>query len=106
MFRTMLSLEPATVTQRRYPLLFQSGETAVVLPRVAGQYPHELCIEIAGRYDFRMTERTGLYIYGGPVGAPALGPTAVPHRTSASENPLATLAHHQQDSTHISNNVI
>src|ERR1041384_191169 len=27
-FRTMLSFEPATVTKRRYPELFQSGETA------------------------------------------------------------------------------
>src|SRR5579883_2209982 len=26
-FRTMLSVEPATVTKRRYPELFQSGET-------------------------------------------------------------------------------
>jgi hypothetical protein len=105
-FRTMLSLEPTTVTQRRYPELFQSGETAFGLPIVDGQHPHDLFMEIAGRYDFRMTERTGLYIYGGPVGDPALGPTAFPHRASASENPVAALAHHQQDSTHISNNVI
>ena len=28
MLRSMLSLEPATVTNRRYPLLFQIGETA------------------------------------------------------------------------------
>src|SRR6516162_10220238 len=28
MLRTMFSLEPATVTSRRYPELFQSGETA------------------------------------------------------------------------------
>src|SRR5262249_12275084 len=106
MFRTMLSLEPATVTQRQYPELFQSGETAFGLPIVDGQHPHDLFMEIAGRYDFRMKERTGLYIYGGPVGDPALGPTAYPHRASASENPLAALAHHQQDSTHVSNNVI
>ena len=37
MFRTMLSLEPATVTKRRYPELFQSGETAYGLPIVDGQ---------------------------------------------------------------------
>jgi len=106
MFRTMLSLEPATITNRRYPQLFQSGETAFGLPIVDGQHPHDLFMEIAGRYDFRMTERTGLYIYGGPVGDPALGPTAFPHRASASENPIAALAHHQQDSTHIANNVV
>ena len=28
MLRTMFSLEPLTVTQRRYPLLFQTGESA------------------------------------------------------------------------------
>src|SRR2546428_8434809 len=38
--RTMLSLEPATVTKRRYPELFQLGETAYRLPIVAGQQPH------------------------------------------------------------------
>src|SRR6266478_8476701 len=81
--RTMLSLEPATVTKRRYPLLFQSGETAFGLPIVDGQHPHELFMEIAGRYDFRMTERARVFLYAGPLGEPALGPTAYPHRASA-----------------------
>lgn len=106
MFRTMLSLEPATVTQRRYPELFQSGETAYGLPIVDGQHPHDLFMEIVGRYDFRVSERAQFYIYGGPIGEPALGPTAFPHRASASQNPLAILGHHQQDSTHISDSVI
>jgi hypothetical protein len=105
LFRTMLSAEPATVTKRRYPELFQSGEAAFGLPVIDGQHPHEFFMEIAGRYDFRMTERTRLFIYGGPVGEPALGPTAYPHRASASENPVAVLGHHQEDSTHISNSV-
>ena len=106
MFRTMFSLEPATVTERRYPLLFQSGETAFGLPVVDGQHPPDLIMEISGRYDFNVSERTQLYVYGGPVAEPALGPTAFPHRASASENPLAVLGHHQEDSTHISNNVV
>ena len=38
--RTMLSLEPLTVTERRYPELFQGGETAYGLPIVDGQHPH------------------------------------------------------------------
>ena len=104
--RTMLSLEPATVTKRRYPELFQSGETAYGLPVVDGQHPHDLFMELAGRYDFRINEGTRLFVYGGPIGEPALGPTAFPHRASASENPAAVLGHHQQDSTHISNSVI
>jgi len=40
------------------------------------------------------------------VGDPAIGPTAYPHRASASENPIATLGHHLEDSTHIADDVI
>jgi hypothetical protein len=105
-FQTMFSLEPATVTDRRYPELFQTGETAFGLPIVDGQHPHDIFMELAGRYDARLNDRARFYIYGGPVGEPALGPPAAPHRASASENPLAPLAHHQQDSTHVSYNVI
>jgi hypothetical protein len=54
----------------------------------------------------RIGEQSGLFVYGGPAGEAALGPTAFPHRPSASENPLATLGHHLQDSTHISANVL
>src|SRR5436189_1474346 len=104
-FRTMFSLEPATVTGRRYPELFQSGETAYGLPIVDGQHPHELFMEFAGRYDFWVSERARLFVYGGPIGEPALGPTAYPHRASASENPVAVLGHHQEDSTHVSDSV-
>jgi hypothetical protein len=104
--RTMLSLEPATVTHRRYPQLFQTGETAFGLPIVDGQHPHELFMELAARYDFRVNDRTQVYAYGGPIGEPALGPTPYPHRSSASSSPSSVLGHHQQDSTHIANNVI
>lgn len=104
--RTMLSLEPATVTKRRYPKMFQSGETAYGLPVVDGQHPHEFVMELSARYDFRVNDKTQVFAYGAPVGEPALGPTAFPHRASASENPLAVLGHHQQDSTHIVNSVI
>ena len=39
--RNMLTLEPATITDRRYPLLFQQGETAYGVPIADGQYPHD-----------------------------------------------------------------
>jgi hypothetical protein len=104
--RTMLSLEPATITDRRYPLLFQTGETAFGFPIVDGQHPHNFIMEIAGRYDLDLNEKTRLFVYGGPIGEPALGPTAFPHRSSASENPVAMLGHHYQDSTHLSYSVI
>lgn len=104
--RSMFSLEPMTVTHRRYPLLFQTGEAAFGRAIVDGQHPHDLIMELAGRYAHAFSERTQFFVYGGPVGEPALGPTAFPHRASASENPLAVLSHHYQDSTHLANNVI
>ena len=39
--RSMFSLEPATVTDRRYPLLFQQVETAYGAPIADGQHPHD-----------------------------------------------------------------
>ena len=41
-----------------------------------------------------------------PVGDPALGPVAYPHRASAMELPQAPLSHHLQDSTHIADDVV
>ena len=104
--RSMFSLEPATVTRRRYPLLFQNGETAYGIPIISGQHPHDFVMELGASYQVRVGERTSLHFYGGPRGEPALGPTAYPHRVSGSENPMAVLSHHYQDSTHISNNVV
>lgn len=104
--RAMFSLEPATVTGRQYPLLFQQGETAYGKPIVDGQHPHDFLMELAALYDWRLGEKTLLSFYAAPVGDPALGPTAYPHRASALENPVGTLGHHQEDSTHIADDVI
>ncbi len=104
--RTMLSFEPATVSGRYFPELFQQGETAFGKPIVDGQHPHNFFMEVAALYDLNLGERTVLSFYAAPVGDPALGPTAFPHRQSASEDPLATLGHHLEDSTHISYDVL
>ena len=104
--RAMLSLEPATITDRRYPELFQTGETAFGRPIVDGQHPHNLFMEIGAVYDWKLGEKSLLSVYAAPVGDPAIGPVAYPHRTSASEDPLAVLGHHLQDSTHISYDVV
>jgi hypothetical protein len=104
--RTMLSLEPATVTQRAYPELFQQGETAFGRPINDGQHPHDFVMELATLYDWKLGENSLLSFYAAPVGDPAMGPAAYPHRASASENPMATLGHHLQDSTHIANDVL
>ncbi len=105
-FRAMFSLEPATVTQRRYPELFQQGETAFGKPIVDGQHPHDFLMELAAIYDLKLGERNLLSLYAAPVGDPAMGPPASPHRVSASEDPLTPLGHHLQDSTHIAADVL
>lgn len=104
--RAMVSLEPATVTGRFYPELFQQGETAYGRPIVDGQHPHDFVMELAALYDYRVGEHVLLSLYAAPVGDPAIGPTAYPHRLSASEDPIAALGHHQEDSTHIAFNVL
>ena len=105
MLQSMFSLEPATVTDRRYPLLFQTGETAYGQPLVDAQHPHDLIMGLGVHYARPLTRDTMLQLYYAPVGDPALGPVAFPHRASAFELPQATLSHHWQDSTHIANNV-
>lgn len=60
--RTMWSLEPATVSERQYPELLQIGETALGKPIVDGQHPHDLFMEVAASYDYRLRENTLLSI--------------------------------------------
>src|SRR6266850_2328603 len=103
--RSMLSLEPVTVTNRRYPLIFAEGETAFGVPIISGQHPHDFFMELAAAYQLKLSDRLALNFYGGPRGEPALGPPAFPHRISSSEDPIAVISHHLQDSTHIASNV-
>ena len=104
--KTMFSLDPATVTHRFYPEMFQQGETAFGRPITDGQHPHDFIMELALLYDYKLGEHALFSLYAAPVGDPAIGPPAYAHRSSASENPMATLGHHLQDSTHILNDVI
>jgi len=104
--RAMLSLEPATITDRQYPFLFQQGETAFGKPIADGQHPHDFFMELAALYDLKLSQKTLLSFYFAPMGDPAIGPTAYPHRESAAENPVGTLGHHQEDSTHIADDVV
>jgi hypothetical protein len=104
--RAMISMEPATVTKRFYPLLLQSGETAFGNPIADGQHPHDLVMELGAQYARRVGEHSILGLYAAVVGDPALGPVAFPHRISAQELPQATLGHHTQDSSHVANTVV
>lgn len=106
MFQAMLSLDPATITDRRFPELFQTGETAYGKPLVDAQHPHDFFMGLGLNYAHPWGEHTMWQIYFAPVGDPALGPVAFPHRASAEELPQATLSHHWQDSTHIANEVL
>jgi len=103
--RTMLSLEPLTVGSK-YAELFQTGETLHHQPIVDAQHPHDFFMELAAEYARPLAGNTIGYVYAAPVGDPALGPVAYPHRASAAEIPQATLSHHLQDSTHIAGSVI
>ena len=102
----MLSLEPATISDRRYPLLFQTGETAYDVPLVDAQHPHNFIMGLGFHYARQIAEDTTLDLYFAPVGDPALGPVAFPHRASAMEIPQAPISHHWQDSTHIADEVV
>lgn len=102
--KSMFSLEPA-MDARGYPNLFATGETAGGEPLVDRQHPHDLFMELAARVDFDLGAGS-LFLYGGPVGEPALGPSAFMHRGSASLNPEPPISHHWFDSTHISYGVV
>ena len=108
--RAMGSLEPA-MGQRGYPNLFATGETANNMPLVDRQHPHDLFMELTARVDYRLGEGVlggdaNLFLYGGPIGEPALGPSAFMHRGSARYQPLSPITHHWFDSTHITYGVV
>jgi hypothetical protein len=104
-FNSMLSLEPL-MSERGYPSLFSTGETAGGAALVDRQHPHDLFMELAARIDVNVAAGTTAFLYAGPVGEPALGPSSFMHRGSATDNPDPPIAHHWFDSTHITYGVI
>ncbi len=103
--RSMLSLEPAMGAQG-YPNLFATGETADGKTQLVDrQHPHDLFMELSARLDLDAGPGK-VFLYGGPVAEPALGPSAFMHRSSAEYQPLAPITHHWFDSTHISYGVV
>ena len=104
--RTMLSLDPLTVTNRGYPLLLQTGETYKGQPLHDRQHPHDFWMELGALYQREINKGLAWSIYAAPSGEPALGPVAFMHRPSAMDNPAAPLGHHWQDATHVSFGVL
>jgi hypothetical protein len=100
-FNTMFSLDPLTVGEEGYPLLFQTGESYRGSPLVDRQHPHDLFSELSVSYAYALSREADLFIYVGYPGEPALGPAAFVHRPSGFFNPDAPLSHHWLDATHI-----
>lgn len=104
--RGMISLDPL-MGARGYPLIFATGETADGREHLVDrQHPHDLFMELASTYSYRLTENSSIFIYGGLPGEPALGPSAFMHRFSGMDNPEAPITHHWMDSTHITFGVL
>jgi len=104
--RGMISSDPWGVGSRGYPLLLQTGESDRGVPLHDHQHPHDLFMELAVLYERAVARNFAVSLYAAPVGEPAVGPAAFPHRPSASDDPLAPLAHHWQDGTHITFGVL
>jgi hypothetical protein len=102
----MMSAEPATIGSEGYPLLLQSGESYHGETLHDRQHPHDLFMETAAIYEHALARDLALSLYVAPVGEPAIGPVAFPHRSSAASDPLAPLGHHWQDATHITFGVL
>ena len=99
--RAMVSLEPWTVPGCGYLSFLATGEVCEGDTIHDRQHPHDAFMEIAAEYDRPLRGDVRWQIYGGLAGEPALGPAGFPHRASALLNPIAPIAHHSLDSTHI-----
>ena len=104
--RGMISSDPWGVGSRGYPLLLQTGESDRGVPLHDHQHPHDLVMELAALYERAVARNLAVSLYAAPVGEPAVGPAAFPHRPSASDDPLAPIGHHWQDGTHITFGVL
>ena len=104
--RAMLSAEPWTIAGCGYPDLLATGEICDGDSIHDLQHPHDLFMELAVDYDRPIADGLRLHAYAGLAGEPALGPPAFPHRGSAMPNPIAPIAHHWLDATHIAFGVV
>jgi hypothetical protein len=98
---TMISLDPFTVGNSGYPLLYQTGESYKGNVLVDRQHPHDLFAQLSVAYTQRVAKSTDLSLSVGYPSEPALGPPVFMHRMSGWNSPDAPLSHHYQDATHI-----
>ncbi|HLK17133.1 MAG TPA: FixH family protein [Fimbriimonadaceae bacterium] len=102
----MLSADPIFNGEFGYPDLFQTGETAHGIKLTDFQHPHNLLSELTASYSHPVGNNLNGFLYGGPVGEPALGGPTFMHRPSGAEIPEAPITHHWFDSTHIAYGVV
>ncbi len=99
--RGMASVEPWTVSACGYLNLLATGEMCEGDTIHDRQHPHDVVMELAADYDRPLRGDLRWQVYAGLAGEPALGPSGFPHRISALSSPIAPIAHHWLDSTHI-----
>src|SRR5262249_24422275 len=99
--RAMLSPDAPLVGKTGYPLLLQSGESLH-----DRQHPHDLFMELSASWARELGPDVAFLVYAGVSGEPALGAVAFPHPTYAGYDPIATLGHRWQDSTHVAFGVV
>jgi hypothetical protein len=68
----MFSAEPWTLRRAGSAQVLQLGETLDGAPLLDYQHPHDLLMALEARLDWAATDRTMLFVSGGPVGAAAL----------------------------------
>jgi hypothetical protein len=105
-FDGMVSAEPWTLRRLGSAQVLQVGETLDGGALRDYQHPHDLLMAVNGRIDWTASSTTTVFVSGGPVASPSLGPTTFMHRPSSGPNPTTPLAHHNLDSTHITHGVI
>ncbi len=101
------SLEPWTFPKAGVPQLFQTGGTLEGEPVLDHKPPNDVWMEITEKiiYPFG-SGKSEVFVQGGPVGSPALGPEPFMHRDSARHLPWTPLGHSYQDSTHVSMGIL
>ena len=98
----MSSLDPIINSKRGVPNLFQNGFTVAGTEVGDRKDPHNMFAELAASYSHPLSKDWSGFLYGGPVGEPALGNVMYLHRTSGLEIPEAPISHDWFDGTHIS----
>jgi hypothetical protein len=98
----MTSLDPLINGRKGVPNLFQNSFTVHDVDINDRKDPHNVFSEVAASYSHPLSKDWAGFIYGGPVGEPALGNVMYFHRTSGLEVPEAPISHDWFDGTHIS----